>query len=216
MQFFIDSADLDQIAKIVPTGLIDGVTTNPSIIAQSGADFKQRIAEICKIVSGDVSAEVVGTTTQQMLAEADTLCKIAPNIVIKLPLTPDGLTACHALTQKGIKTNVTLCFSVNQALLAAKAGATYISPFVGRLDDIGHQGIQLIEEIKHLYDVHGFTTKILAASLRHVTHIQQAAMAGTDVATFPPALFWQLFKHPLTDKGLDAFLSDWQKTGQSI
>lgn len=216
MEFFIDTADIEQIKKASETGLIDGVTTNPTLIANSGADFKERIKQICEIVSGDVSAEVASLDYENMLREADILSKIAKNVVIKLPLTIDGLRVCRELSQKGIKTNVTLCFSANQALLAAKAGATYISPFVGRLDDIGHDGLELIHEIKQVYDNYGFETKILAASLRHAAHVHQVALAGANVATIPSSVFHQLFQHPLTDKGITAFVKDWEKTGQKI
>jgi transaldolase len=216
MQFFIDTADIEQIKTAAETGLIDGVTTNPSLIAASGADFKTRIREICDVISGDVSAEVASTDYDNMMHEADILAKIAKNVVIKLPLTRDGLRACYTLSQKNIKTNVTLCFSANQALLAAKAGATYISPFVGRLDDIGHDGMELIHDIREIYGNYGFETKILAASLRHCGHVREAALAGADVATIPTSVFNQLYMHTLTDKGLAAFDKDWEQSGQKI
>ena len=216
MEFFLDTADLDQIKKALETSMVDGVTTNPSLIAKSGADFKQRIKEICDIVKGDVSAEVASTDYDNMMREADILSKIAPNVVVKLPLTRDGLRVCAALSEKKVKTNVTLCFSANQALLAAKVGATYISPFIGRLDDIGQDGMDLIHEIKEVYSHYHFGTKILAASIRHTAHVHQAALAGADVATIPASVLDQLYKHPLTDKGLTAFVEDWKKTGQSI
>ena len=216
MKFFIDTADINQIEKAYATGLIDGVTTNPSLIAKSGADFKTRIKEICDIVKGDVSAEVAATDYDTMLKEAHILAKIASNVVVKLPLTQDGLRVCHILSGEKIKTNVTLCFSSNQALLAAKAGATYISPFIGRLDDIGQDGLKLIEDIVILYKNYGFKTQILAASVRHTMHVHHAALAGADVATIPMNVFEQLYHHPLTDKGLEAFVKDWKSTGQSI
>ncbi|MEP0453029.1 MAG: fructose-6-phosphate aldolase, partial [Roseibium sp.] len=197
-------------------GLLDGVTTNPSLIAKSGRDFKEVIAEICKITDGDVSAEVAATDYDGMMSEAAELVKIADNVVIKLPLTLEGLKACKALTEKGHKTNVTLCFSANQALLAAKAGATYVSPFIGRLDDINVDGMELIREIRVIFDNYGFDTEILAASIRTANHVKECALIGADVATVPPATLKGLVKHPLTDKGLEAFLADWAKTGQKI
>ena len=216
MKFFVDTAEIDDIKELNATGLLDGVTTNPSLIAKSGRDFKEVVKEICGIVDGPVSAEVASTEYATMLEEADVLTKIAENVVIKLPLTWDGLKACKTLTSKGIKTNVTLCFSANQALLAAKVGATYISPFVGRLDDINAEGMDLIEDIRQIYDNYAFATEILAASLRTVNHVSQAALAGADVATIPPSVIRKLVDHPLTDKGLSAFVADWKKTGQSI
>jgi transaldolase len=216
MKFFVDTAEVKDIEELSATGLLDGVTTNPSLIAKSGRDFKEVVKEICGIVPGPVSAEVASTEYETMLAEADVLSKLADNVVIKLPLTWDGLKACKTLTGKGIKTNVTLCFSANQALLAAKVGATYISPFIGRLDDINAEGMQLIEDIRQIYDNYAFTTEILAASLRSVNHVSQAALAGADVATIPPAVIRKLVEHPLTDKGLAAFIADWKKTGQTI
>ncbi|MEM6602610.1 MAG: fructose-6-phosphate aldolase [Pseudomonadota bacterium] len=216
MDFFIDSADVDEIKIAAETGLIDGVTTNPSLIAKSGADFKTRIKEICTVVSGDVSAEVAATDYDTIMCEAHILAGLAKNVVVKLPLTQDGLKACYSLSQEKIKTNVTLCFSANQALLAAKAGATYISPFIGRLDDIGHDGMDLIHDIIEIYNHYDFKTKILAASVRHAQHVYQAARAGADVVTLPVKVFHQLYQHSLTDKGLEAFTRDWAKTGQSI
>ncbi|MEO0975671.1 MAG: fructose-6-phosphate aldolase [Pseudomonadota bacterium] len=216
MKFFVDTADTAVIKELESTGLLDGVTTNPSLIAKSGRDFKEVIAEICGITGGDVSAEVAATEFDQMIKEAHVLRAIADNVVIKLPLTFDGLKACKQLTEEGTKTNVTLCFSANQALLAAKAGATYISPFIGRLDDMNIDGLELIREIRVIYDNYGFDTEILAASIRTPNHVKECAIIGADVATVPPATLQSLVKHPLTDKGLDAFLADWAKTGQSI
>lgn len=216
MKFFVDTAETAEIKELATTGLLDGVTTNPSLIAKSGRDFKEVIAEICSIVDGDVSAEVAATDYDGMMKEAMELVKIASNVVIKLPLTLDGLKACKALTSQGYKTNVTLCFSANQALLAAKAGATYVSPFIGRLDDINLDGMELIEEIRVIFDNYDFDTEILAASIRTPNHVKQCAMVGADVATIPPATLKGLVKHPLTDKGLEAFMSDWAKTGQKI
>lgn len=217
MKFFVDSADVKEIAELAETGLVDGVTTNPSLIAKSGRDFKEVIAEICRIVEGPVSAEVAATRSDDMVAEGRKLAKIADNVAIKVPLTWDGLKACRTLTQGGTKVNVTLCFSANQALLAAKAGASFISPFVGRLDDIGLDGMELIGEIRAIYDNYeALSTEILAASIRTSNHVKLSALAGADVATVPPSVLKSLAKHPLTDKGLDAFLADWKATGQSI
>lgn len=216
MKFFVDTADTAEIKELEATGLLDGVTTNPSLIAKSGRDFKEVIAEICSITKGDVSAEVAATDFEGMIKEAHVLRAIADNVVIKLPLTLDGLKACKQLTEEGTKTNVTLCFSANQALLAAKAGATYISPFIGRLDDINIDGLELIREIRVIYDNYDFDTEILAASIRTANHVKDCAIIGADVATVPPATLKGLVKHPLTDKGLDAFLADWAKTGQSV
>jgi len=216
MKFFVDTAEIDEIRELNDTGLVDGVTTNPSLIMKSGRDIFEVTKEICDIVKGPVSAEVTATLYDGMMKEAAVLAKIADNICIKLPLTLDGLKACKALTSDGHKTNVTLCFSANQALLAAKAGATFVSPFIGRLDDIGMDGMELIEEIRTIYDNYGFTTEILAASIRTVNHVKEAALIGADVITAPPATLKALVKHPLTDKGLDAFLADWAKTGQKI
>ncbi len=216
MKFFIDTADVDEIREWNSTGLIDGVTTNPSLILKSGRQIDEALAEICSIVDGPVSGEVTAIDTDGMISQGKTLAKIAENICIKLPLTMDGLKACKVLTDEGFKTNVTLCFSANQALLAAKAGATYISPFIGRLDDINIDGMELIEEIRAIYDNYGFETQLLAASLRTANHVKDCAIAGADVATIPPSTLGKLVAHPLTDKGLAAFLADWEKTGQSI
>ncbi len=217
MKFFVDTADSAAIKELTDTGLIDGVTTNPSLIAKSGRDFKQVIAEICTLTDGPVSAEVAATDSDQMVAEGRVLAKIASNVAVKVPLTWDGLKACRVLSLEKIMVNVTLCFSANQALLAAKAGATFVSPFIGRLDDIGLDGMDLINEIRVIYDNYpDLNTEILAASIRGANHVRLAALAGADVATIPPDVIKALAKHPLTDKGLDAFLSDWAKTGQSI
>ncbi|WP_417579937.1 fructose-6-phosphate aldolase [Pelagibacterium sp.] len=217
MKFFVDTADISEIRELHEAGLLDGVTTNPSLVAKSGRDFKEVVKEICDLLPGlPVSAEVAATDYDGMMAEADVLGKIADNVVIKLPLTLAGLKACKSLTDKGVKTNVTLCFSANQALLAAKVGATYISPFLGRLDDINLDGMQLIADIRVIYDNYGFDTQILAASIRSPNHVSDAALAGSDVATIPPGVLKKLADHPLTDKGLDAFVKDWKSTGQSI
>lgn len=216
MKIFIDTADTDELRSVFNTGLVDGVTTNPSLVAASGRDFKQVIGDICSMTSGPVSAEVASTDAKTMVEEGLVLSRIAENVVVKLPLTWDGLEACRTLSNRQIKTNVTLCFTATQAWLAAKAGATYISPFAGRLDDIGIDGMELIAEIRTIYDVHGYHTQILAASIRGPLHVKQAAIAGADVATIPPKVFRQLLNHPLTDKGLDAFVADWAATGQSI
>lgn len=217
MKFFVDTADVAEIKELAATGLLDGVTTNPSLVAKAKRDFKEIIAEVCEVVPGPVSAEVAATDLDGMLTEGRTLARIADNVAVKLPLTWDGLKACRALTGEGTMVNVTLCFSANQALLAAKAGATFISPFVGRLDDAGQDGMELIREIRTIYDNYPeLQTQILAASIRHVTHVKQAAMIGADVATVPPTVLRALVHHPLTDKGLDQFLADWKKTGQRI
>jgi transaldolase len=217
MKFFVDTADVSEIKELAATGLLDGVTTNPSLVAKAKRDFKEIIAEICAAVAGPVSAEVAATDLDGMLREGRTLAKIAKNVTVKVPLTWDGLKACRTLTAEGTMVNVTLCFSANQALLAAKAGATFISPFVGRLDDAGQDGMELVREIRTVYDNYAdLKTQILAASIRHVTHVKQAAMIGADVATVPPAVLRALVHHPLTDKGLEAFISDWKKTGQRI
>ena len=217
MKFFVDTADVDDIRDLAATGLLDGVTTNPSLVAKSGRDFKEVIAEICDLVEGPVSAEVAATDETGMVEEGRELAKIADNVTIKVPLTWDGLKACRTLSQAGTMVNVTLCFNANQALLAAKAGATFISPFIGRLDDIGLDGMELISEIRVIYDNYdALRTEILAASIRNQNHVKQSALAGADVATVPPGVLRGLVKHPLTDKGLDAFLADWKKTGQSI
>jgi transaldolase len=217
MKFFVDTADIAEIRELASTGLLDGVTTNPTLIAKAGRPIKEVIAEICSVVEGPVSAEVAATDFDGMMDEGTKLAAIAENVAVKVPLTWDGLKACRSLTQRGHKVNVTLCFSANQALLAAKAGATFISPFIGRLDDIGLDGMELIGEIRTIYDNYpNLATEILAASIRTPIHVKQAAMAGADVATVPPAVLKSLVKHPLTDKGLDAFLADWKKTGQTI
>ena len=216
MKFFVDTAEIKDIKELAATGLLDGVTTNPTLIAKSGRDFKEVIAEICNAVEGPVSAEVTALDADTMISEGKKLAKIAKNVAVKVPLTLDGLKACRTLTQAGTMVNVTLCFSANQALLAAKSGATFISPFIGRLDDINIDGMELIREIRHIYDNYDFTTEILAASIRTPNHVKDAALAGADVATVPPAVLKGLVKHPLTDKGIESFLADWKKTGQSI
>ena len=217
MKFFVDTADVAEIRELAATGLLDGVTTNPSLVAKAGRDFKSIIAEICEVVDGPVSAEVAATDYEGMLREGRVLAKIAENVAVKLPLTWDGLKACKVLTSEGTMVNVTLCFSANQALLAAKAGATFVSPFIGRLDDIGLDGMELIGEIRTIYDNYAdLSTELLAASIRTVNHVKECAMMGVDVATVPPAILKALVKHPLTDKGLEQFLADWAKTGQKI
>lgn len=216
MKFFADTAIIDDIRDLADAGLLDGVTTNPSLIAKSGRNFLEVVAEICAIVEGPVSAEVVALDYAGMIREAEIVRKIADNVAVKLPLTIDGLKACKTLTDDGTMVNVTLCFSANQALLAAKAGATFISPFVGRHDDIGFDGMDLIEDIRLIYDNYDFGTEILVASVRHPVHVLQAAKIGADVMTAPPAVIKQLVKHPLTDKGIEAFMADWAKTGQTI
>ena len=217
MKFFVDTADVAEIKELAATGLLDGVTTNPSLIAKSGRDFKEAIAEICEVVPGPVSAEVTALDAEGMLKEAHELAKIAKNVTIKVPLTFDGLKACKALTGEGLMVNVTLCFNANQALLAAKAGATFVSPFIGRLDDIGQDGMHLIREIRQIFDNYqDLTTDILAASIRTVNHVREAALIGADVATVPPSILKALIKHPLTDKGIEMFMADWAKTGQKI
>lgn len=217
MKFFIDTAAVDEIAELADTGLVDGVTTNPSLVAKTGRDFKTVIADICAIVDGPVSAEVAATEAGAMVEEGRALAAIARNVAVKVPLTWDGLKACRTLTQGGTMVNVTLCFSAGQALLAAKAGARFVSPFIGRLDDIGVDGMELIEEIRQIFDNYDeLSTEILAASVRGAAHVKQAALAGADIATVPPAVLHALVKHPLTDKGLESFLADWKKTGQSI
>ena len=216
MKFFVDTADVPEIRELAATGLVDGVTTNPSLIMKAGGDFIEVTREICEIVDGPVSAEVTALEVGEMVAEGKRLAAIAPNIVVKVPLTWEGLKACRALTGAGHKVNVTLCFSANQALLAAKAGATYVSPFIGRLDDIGLEGMELIADIRQIFDNYDFETEILAASIRTVNHVAAAARIGADVATVPPGVLRKLVEHPLTDKGLEAFLSDWAKTGQRI
>ena len=216
MEFFLDTADVDSIRELSETGLVDGVTTNPSLVAKSGKDFFTILKEISKVVSGPISAEVTALDTDGMVAEGKKLSKIAKNIVVKLPLTQEGLKACKKLTEKKIKTNVTLCFSPTQALIAAKSGATFISPFVGRLDDIGEKGMDLISDIVIMYENYGFDTEVLVASVRTTQHLIDASVIGAHVATLPPKVIHELYKHPLTDKGLKAFLDDWAKTGQQI
>ncbi|MGB1875290.1 MAG: fructose-6-phosphate aldolase [Rhodospirillaceae bacterium] len=216
MKFFIDTADIEEIKDLASTGMVDGVTTNPSLAAASGKSFLDLISEICAVVDGPVSAEVTATDFETMMKEAAVLRKIAPNVAIKVPLIPDGLKCCKALSDDGVMVNVTLCFSANQALLAAKAGAAFISPFVGRLDDIGTDGMSLIDDICDIYANYNFSTEVLVASIRHPMHILEAARMGAHVATMPPKTLRQLYKHPLTDKGLEAFLADWAKSGQSI
>ncbi len=216
MKFFVDTAEVDEIRALNALGLVDGVTTNPSLIAKSGRDMSDAIKEICDLVDGPVSAEVTATDVDGMLAEAHKLRAIADNVTIKVPLTEAGIQACKSLSDEGTSVNVTLCFSSAQAILAAKAGAAFISPFVGRLDDIGQDGMGLIEDICEIYENYGYDTEVLVASIRHPMHVVDAARLGADVATVPPGVLKQMFKHPLTDKGLKAFLDDWAKTGQSI
>lgn len=216
MKFFVDTADTKEIAELAETGLLDGVTTNPSLIHKSGRDFMEVTKEICALVDGPVSAEVVALDHEGMMREAEILRKIADNVCIKVPLTIDGLKSCKKLTGDGTMVNVTLCFSANQALLAAKAGATFVSPFIGRHDDNGFDGMELIRDIRLIYDNYAFETQILAASIRHSVHVLESARIGADVATMPPAVIRGLFKHVLTEKGIDAFLADWAKTGQAI
>jgi len=216
MKFFVDTADIKQIEDLLPTGFVDGITTNPSLIAKLGNDMAETIRSICSIVKGPVSAEVTAVNYDKMLEEGKYLASIAKNVAVKVPLTIDGLKACKKLREEGIMVNVTLCFSTAQALLAAKAGATFISPFVGRLDDIGEKGMSLIEEIVLVYENYGFETEVLVASIRTTQHVIDSAIIGAQVATMPPKILHELYKHELTDKGLKAFLDDWKKTGQSI
>lgn len=217
MKFFIDTAEVAEIRELAATGLVDGVTTNPSLIAKSGRKILDVIAEICDIVPGPISAEVAATDFDTMLAEGRKLAALRPNVAVKVPLTPAGLKTCKVLADDGVKVNVTLCFSANQAILAAKAGAAFISPFVGRLDDIGQDGMELIADIVEIYrEYPAFRTEVLAASIRHPMHVTEAARLGAHVVTMPPAVLRQMYQHPLTDKGLAAFMSDWAKTGQSI
>src|ERR1700754_3773172 len=216
MQLFLDTTDVNILRDLAATGLVDGVTTNPTLIAKSGRPMLQVIAEICDAIDGPVSAEVAAMDTAGMLDEGRKLASIAPNVVVKVPLTRDGLIATREFSLEGIATNVTLCFSAAQALLAAKAGASYISPFIGRLDDVGAEGMDLIVEIRAIYDNFDYDTEILAASIRSPGHVAAAALAGSDCATIPPDVFNALFKHPLTERGLDQFMADWAKTGQSI
>ena len=217
MKFFVDTANVDEIRDIAETGLLDGVTTNPSLVAKTGRKFLEVIREICEIVDGPVSAEVAATAHAAMLLEGRKLAQLASNVAVKVPLTQDGLKTCRALAEDGVMVNVTLCFSASQALLAAKAGAAFVSPFIGRLDDISRDGMALIADIRQIYDNYpDFGTEILVASVRSPNHVAEAAKIGADVATIPPAVVRQLFNHPLTDKGLEAFLKDWETTGQSI
>lgn len=216
MKFFVDTAEVKDIRELHEAGLVDGVTTNPSLIAKSGRNIKEVVKEICDVTPGPVSAEVASLEYDGMIAEGEVLAKIASNVVVKLPLTLNGLKATKHFKEAGIKTNVTLCFSANQALLAAKAGATYISPFIGRLDDINTDGMELIENIRTIYDNYQFETQILAASIRSANHVTQAALAGADVATIPPDVIRKLANHPLTNAGIEGFLKDWKGTGQSI
>lgn len=217
MKFFVDTADVDEIRDLAATGLLDGVTTNPSLVAKSGRPFLEVVREICEVVDGPVSAEVTATDHSTMLSEGRKLAQLAGNVAVKVPLTPDGLKTCRVLADDGVMVNVTLCFSASQSILAAKAGAAFISPFIGRLDDISRDGMGLIADIRMIYDNYeDFTTEILVASVRSPNHVAEAAKIGADVATIPPGVLRQLFNHPLTDKGLDAFLADWAKTGQSI
>lgn len=216
MNLFLDTADIAVLRTLAETGLVDGVTTNPTLIARSGSAMLELIAEICGLVEGPVSAEVAASDIEGMLAEGRALADIAPNVVVKIPLTKDGLIVTRVLAEEGLQTNVTLCFSANQALLAAKAGATYVSPFVGRLDDAGQDGVQLLHDIRAVYDNYAFDTEILAASIRTPDHVTAAAIAGADAATLPPEVFEALFKHPLTEQGLELFKADWARTGQSI
>ena len=216
MQLFVDTANLDDLRALADTGLVDGVTTNPSLIAKQGGVFVDTIAAICAFISGPVSAEVASTAYAEMVAEGERLAAIASNVVVKLPLTWEGLKAARHFAEQGIKTNVTLCFSATQALMAAKARATYISPFIGRLDDYGAHGMGLIQDIRAIYDQHGFSTQILAASVRNDAHVRDAALAGADCATLPPQVFRGLVTHPLTDRGLRQFMDDWASSGQRI
>lgn len=217
MKFFIDTADIEEIRELAETGLLDGVTTNPSLVAKSGRKMAEVISEICGVVTGPVSAEVTALEHQAMIDEGEHLAAIAPNVVVKVPLTWEGLKACRALTDKGIDVNVTLCFSANQALLAAKAGAHFISPFIGRLDDVHLDGMELIRDIRIIYDNYpDLDTEILAASIRGPNHVKESALAGADVVTVPPGVLRTLVHHPLTDKGLAAFMADWEKTGQTL
>ena len=216
MKFFVDTANIKEIEDLVPTGFVDGVTTNPSLIAKQGDDLAETIKAICSLVSGPVSAEVTATELPEMINEGKYLASLAKNVAVKVPLTVSGLKACKALREQGTMVNVTLCFSAAQALLAAKAGASFISPFVGRLDDIGEKGMDLIEDIVVMYENYGFDTEVLVASVRTKQHVIDAAVIGAHVTTLPPKVIYELYDHPLTDKGLKAFLDDWSKTGQSI
>jgi len=216
MKFFVDTADTAEIRKLAETGLVDGATTNPSLVMQSGGDFFETVREICAMIDGPVSAEVTATDYPSMVKEGRKLAKLAKNVAVKVPLTEDGIRTCKTLSDEGLMINVTLCFSPAQAILAAKAGAAFVSPFVGRLDDIGHDGMGLIAEILEIYDNYDYQTEVLVAPVRHVQHVVESARIGAGVVTAPPKVLWQMFKHPLTDKGLATFLADWEKTGQSI
>ncbi|AJY73779.1 fructose-6-phosphate aldolase [Paenibacillus beijingensis] len=216
MKFFLDTANVEEIKRIAKLGLVDGVTTNPTLVAKEGRDFKEVVQEICSIVPGPVSAEVISLKADEMLKEALEIAEWAPNVVIKLPLTEDGLYATHALSQKGIKTNVTLVFSAAQGLMAAKAGATYISPFVGRLDDIGMDGIELIQDLSQIIRNYNYSTEIIVASVRNLEHVKLAAVAGAHIATIPGSLLPTLWKHPLTDIGIERFLADWEKMPKKV
>lgn len=216
MKFFLDTADINEIKQGVGWGLVDGVTTNPSLVAKEGVDFHSRIKEICALVNGSVSAEVTATDYDGMIKEGHVLAKLHDNVTVKVPLIPDGIRACRTLSQEGIKVNVTLCFSPSQALLAAKSGATYISPFVGRLDDVSQDGMQLIRQIVQIYKNYGFPTQVLAASLRHPQHVVESALAGAHVGTMPMGVLKMLFNHPLTDIGLKKFLADWEKAKEQV
>ena len=216
MKIFIDSADINEIRELAGSGLVDGVTTNPSLAAKAGRDYVEALEEIATLVPGSVSAEVLATDYDGIVAQGRRLAKIAPNITVKVPLIWDGLKACRTLSADGTPVNVTLCFSAVQAMMAAKAGATYISPFVGRVDDVGEDGMGLVRDIRAIYDNYGLATEVLAASVRHVMHVREAALAGADIATIPPSVFKSLLNHPLTDKGLAAFLADAQKAGVKI
>lgn len=211
MKFFLDTANIEEIKRINALGLVDGVTTNPTLIAKENLPFKEVIVDICREVKGPVSAEVVGLTYEEMVKEAREVAAWADNVVVKIPMTEAGLKAVHTLSQEGIKTNVTLIFTVAQGLMAAKAGATYISPFLGRLDDIGADGLQLVADLKEVMDIYGFSTEIIAASIRHLPHLEGSALAGADIATVPGSIFPKLWSHPLTDRGIDSFLADWEK-----
>lgn len=216
MLFFLDTADINEVKELVATGLIDGITTNPTLAASSGIPFTQLITQMCELVEGPVSAEVTAIDAETMIIQGRQLAKISKNVAVKVPLTAEGLKACHVLTSEDIMVNVTLCFTATQALLAAKVGATFISPFIGRLDDISQSGMELIHDIRTIYDNYGYTTAILAASIRHPIHVLEAAKAGADVATMPPKVLRQLYKHPLTDSGLETFIKDWNQSGLTI
>ncbi len=212
MKLFLDTANVEEIKEIASWGVLNGVTTNPSLVAKEGIDFKTRVKEICKIVDGPVSAEVVTEDAEEMISQGKDIATWASNVMVKVPLTPAGIRACKVLSEEGIKVNVTLCFSVNQAILAAKAGATFVSPFVGRLDDINQDGNELIAQISEVFDIYDFDTEVLAASIRHPIHVTQAALAGADICTMPFKIFKQLVSHPLTDQGIEKFMADWKKS----